>query len=209
MIKKLKLDFKNSNCIDNFYSQSGQDLFVLSCLDGKTDGIFLDLGCRHPIEINNTFLLENKFNWKGISFDIDKQMIDLFSCRKTFSRCHDARKVDFNELYSLFNTKHFDYLSLDLEPASVTDECLQNIPFKDIEFSLITYEHDFYRFGEKYRTNSRNLLNSYGYLRICSDVSNNEMVYEDWYYNPKYISYDKIKFLESHEKQDWQKILFQ
>jgi len=52
-----KINFKNYENINNNYSQAGQDLFVLMCLDGKENGTFLDLGCHHPSNINNTYLL--------------------------------------------------------------------------------------------------------------------------------------------------------
>jgi FkbM family methyltransferase len=48
------------------FSQCDQDLFVLEVLDGKTDGYFLDSGASDGIRASNTYLLETKFQWKGI-----------------------------------------------------------------------------------------------------------------------------------------------
>lgn len=210
---KIKLQFNNIDLIEEYYSQAAQDIFVLSCLDGKTNGTYLDLGCRHPIEINNTFLLETKFNWKGVSVDIDEYYIRQHKIRDNVSLCLDATKLDFKKIIELLGTNHIDYLSLDLEPADITDKCLKSIPFKEIEFSLITYEHDEYRFGENYKLESRKLLESYGYKRINSSIANFDddgilYPYEDWYYNPKYVSYDRIKCLISKDYSTWKEILF-
>ena len=44
------------------YSQASQDLFVLKTLHYKRNKTFLDIGPR-----SNTFLLENKYDWTGIT----------------------------------------------------------------------------------------------------------------------------------------------
>lgn len=212
--ENLKLKFKGYESIknmyrsiNNIYSQSGQDLFVLSCLDGKREGTFLELGCHHPYIGSNSYFLESEFNWSGISVDINQQMISLHNERKNKKICCDATKLNFYEIYDLNNLVHIDYLSIDLEPASITYQSLENIPLEKIEFSIITYEHDLYRFGDIWKNKSRNLLEKYGYKRIASDVLDHENPYEDWYFNPKYISYEKIKVLES-ESVDWSKTIF-
>lgn len=188
------------------YSQAGQDIFVVDCLNHKRNGIFLDLGCSDPITINNTYLLETQYGWKGLSVDIDKSMIDKYTDRNTHAWCVDARKLDFDKLIEICTDK-IDYLSLDLEPPAETFACLQTIPFDRIDFSIITYEHDFYRCGDEYRTKSRKLLTEYGYKIICADVlSFDNIIFEDWYYNPKYIDYNNIRHFES-EGEKWQVIL--
>jgi hypothetical protein len=184
----LVLPFANSDEVDGYYSQQAQDLFVLSCLNGKENGVYLDLGCNLPERINNTYLLESKFNWTGLSVDVDKNCTDAFKTRKSKVLCQDATTLDYNTVINLVGTNKIDYLSLDLEPADITYKCLENIPFNSVEFSVITYEHDFYRFGDTYRANSRALLKSKGYEILCVDVTSDEgCIYEDWYYNPKYI----------------------
>jgi len=207
LTKKLKLDFNKSNTLTSNYGQASQDLFVLMCLNGKENGTFLDLGCHHPTSINNTYLLESEFNWNGVSIDIDGDMTRLYDIRKTKVYTEDCTKVDFEKIKKDFPSNHIDYLSLDLEPASITFECLKNIPLNEIEFSVITYEHDKYRFGNQYRDASRKLLESFGYVLICSDVKCSNSEYEDWYYNPKYVSYERIKDLES-QSLNWEDIVF-
>ena len=52
--------------MDQYYGQAQQDKFVLNMLNHKKDGLFLEIGSSHPIEFSNTFLLEKKYNWRGI-----------------------------------------------------------------------------------------------------------------------------------------------
>ena len=49
-------------------SKSGlrQDLFVLSELDFKSEGFFVEFGATNGIDGSNTYLLEKKFGWNGI-----------------------------------------------------------------------------------------------------------------------------------------------
>lgn len=188
-----------------FCSQAGQDLFVLGCLNNKLRGTFLDLGCGDPVYINNTYLLEKKFRWTGLSIDIDKKETDKYNIRNTICWNADCIKLDFDKIIDTC-TSRIDYLSLDLEPASTTYDCLATIPFNKIEFSVITYEHDSYRFGPEYKNKSRELLSANGYKMICSDVKYDNNIYEDWYYNPKYVNYNKIQMFESDLK-NWSDIL--
>lgn len=50
----------------NSKSQIKQDLFVLSELNFKTDGFFVEFGATDGVSLSNTYLLEKEFNWKGI-----------------------------------------------------------------------------------------------------------------------------------------------
>jgi FkbM family methyltransferase len=47
-------------------SQLGQDLFVLSELQLKHNGFFVEFGATNGLNISNTYLLETEFSWKGI-----------------------------------------------------------------------------------------------------------------------------------------------
>lgn len=200
-----KINFNGYDDIKNFYSQAGQDLFVLQCLDGKRDGTYLELGCNDPVRENNTILLEQSFNWSGLSIDIDPNYIDMWSVRKNPAICRDAQALDYSEILTHYDSVHIDYLSLDLDyPATL--HCLESIPLDEIAFSVITYEHEVYSAGTSHRHQSRKILESFGYKIICSDVSNLGNAYEDWYYNPIYIDFDRIKNLES-VNAEWSDIL--
>jgi FkbM family methyltransferase len=47
-------------------SQLHQDLFVLSQLNFKTNGYFVEFGATNGITLSNTYLLEKRYNWSGI-----------------------------------------------------------------------------------------------------------------------------------------------
>jgi FkbM family methyltransferase len=47
-------------------SQYRQDLFVLTQLNFKTEGYFVEFGATNGIDISNTYLLEKRFGWTGI-----------------------------------------------------------------------------------------------------------------------------------------------
>jgi FkbM family methyltransferase len=47
-------------------SQLRQDLFVLSELDFKTNGFFVEFGATNGVTLSNTHLLETRFGWTGI-----------------------------------------------------------------------------------------------------------------------------------------------
>lgn len=47
-------------------SQIRQDLFVLCATNFKRDGFFVEFGATDGISLNNSYLLETEFSWKGI-----------------------------------------------------------------------------------------------------------------------------------------------
>ena len=49
---RLRYKFPGSEKISENYSQSMQDLFVLSMLDGKKDGVYVEIGADKPVVIN-------------------------------------------------------------------------------------------------------------------------------------------------------------
>lgn len=50
----------------NRKAQHLQDLFVLAELDYKSNGFFVEFGATDGVSINNTWLLEKLFGWRGI-----------------------------------------------------------------------------------------------------------------------------------------------
>lgn len=51
---------------DKSKSQIKQDLFVLSELNFKRGGFFVEFGATNGIDLSNTYLLEKEFGWDGI-----------------------------------------------------------------------------------------------------------------------------------------------
>ena len=57
-------------------------------------GVFIDLGCNHPIKFNNTYLLYKR-GWRGINIDLDQKSIEEFN---------KIREKDYN-VQSLVSSK--------------------------------------------------------------------------------------------------------
>ena len=63
------------------YSMHGEDLVVEKYFKDVVNGFYVDLGCYHPVQNNNTMLLYQK-GWRGINIDISEFTIKLFNfCR--------------------------------------------------------------------------------------------------------------------------------
>ena len=89
----MKSFFKNLKIIHNLYvknkcyfkrksySQDGEDKILEEIFKNKNVGVYVDVGCYHPIELSNTALLYNK-GWNGINIDISEYSIELFNFLK-------------------------------------------------------------------------------------------------------------------------------
>ena len=53
------------------YSMIGEDLFVDWFFKKKKIGFYVDVGCYHPLQLSNTYLLYKR-GWSGINIDLDK-----------------------------------------------------------------------------------------------------------------------------------------
>ena len=63
------------------YSMHGEDLVIQKYFKDLKNGFYVDLGCYHPIQYNNTLLLYQN-GWTGINIDINNFSIKLFNhCR--------------------------------------------------------------------------------------------------------------------------------
>ena len=63
-------------------SQIRQDLFVISELNLKQNGYFVEFGATNGVDLSNTFLLEKEFNWSGILAEPAKHwQVDLANNR--------------------------------------------------------------------------------------------------------------------------------
>ena len=190
--KKLRYEFKNYEIIDKNYSQVFQDIFVLSTLDGKTNGTFLEIGGGRPFYGNNTALLEEKFNWNGISIEFNKTNVEQYNKERPNTRVlmEDALDINYSNLISQnYDSKIIDYLQLDIDPCNNTYQALNLIPFDEYQFRVITYEHDFYIDDTKsYKEKSRELLKSKGYVLVVDEVSpDGKSSFEDWWVHPDLV----------------------
>jgi len=172
------------------FSQAGQDKFVLTMLKKKKYGKYIEIGAFDPIDISNTYVLEKEYKWEGFSLDIDENSQQKFNqIRKNKCLCADGTKFNYeNQIKKIWgDIKRIDYLQIDCEPAETTYKCLCALPLDKIRFSVITFETDYYAYGEEIRKLSRKKLIDYGYKLIASDVCNDTHPFEDWYVDPDYV----------------------
>jgi hypothetical protein len=193
----LRFKFIGSELIKKNYSQIYQDMFILSMLNGKRNGTFLEIGGATPYHGNNTALLEEQFGWEGVSIEYNPDFVTQYSdARKTKVLCADALTVDYKKLLQEnFDNTVIDYLQLDIEPSKNTYECMLKIPFDEYKFAVITYEHDYYvDVTRLYREKSRKFLQSKGYMLVVNDLSPDGVSnFEDWWIHPDLIDKEIIK----------------
>lgn len=195
----LKIKFNGHDLIKENFSEAFQDIFVLSLLNGKKNGTYLEIGAGHPIHGNNTFLLESVFDWSGAALDIDQNFVNSYNdIRKNKCFCKDAKLINYNKfLPGLGFSKTIDYLQIDCEPVEDTYQVLLTLPFDNYKFSIITYEHDYYCDATKsFQQKSTQYLESYGYVKVLNNISpDNHRSYEDWWIHPEIIepeNYEKL-----------------
>lgn len=172
--------------VEKNYSRHFQDMFVLSVLDGKRNGTFIEIGSGDPYKFNNTALLEDTFGWNGLSIDNDEKFCYQHSRkRKSQILCAEAQGLDYDLLFKMNCVeKHTDFLRINAEQASI--EALKKIPFNKYEFMVLQFQHNSCWWGPEFRKESREILRNLGYICLVPDVAVNEKDnYEDWWVHPQ------------------------
>jgi len=186
---RYKFKFDGIENIEKNYSRHFQDMFVLSVLNGKRNGTFVEIGSGHPELFNNTLLLEKDFGWKGISIDNSERMCHIFSrTRSTNVILADGAAVDYGVLFKQnCIEQNIDFLRINAEKASL--EVLKRIPFDKHEFATIQFQHNSCWWGNEFKEESRKILSKIGYVLFVPDVAVNESnSYEDWWVHPTLIN---------------------
>jgi hypothetical protein len=192
-----------------YNGQVHQDEFVLKILKEKRDGYFIELGSSGPIVMNNTYLLETAYNWKGIMVDIkDDFLLDYKNHRpNSIHIINDASQIDY---MNLFETHHvpleIDYLQIDLEVGDdstiKTLEKLDAEIFDNYKFATVTFEHDTYAVPEwDTRIRSRNIFKNRGYVCVFEDINIDNKPFEDWYVHPDLVDMNYVnRLIENNTK---------
>jgi hypothetical protein len=188
--------------------QAFQDLFAYQ-LTKKNNGTFLEIGSNEPIYCNNTFLLENEFNWRGVMVEYNSMFYDSYKKLRPNSihLISDARSVNYREILDANNFPiNMDYLQVDLDVnnKSTLDvlSLLDNTVFDKYKFATITFEHDIYT-GDYFNTReiSRKIFADRGYVLMFPDVSvffeGRYCEFEDWYVHPDLVDAKVIEMLRS------------
>lgn len=165
------------------YSQAGQDLFGLYMLHKKSlPKTYLDIGCHHPTQFNNSYLLE-QYGWKGLSIDKESFYYEFTQHRENPFYQADVTTIDWDTTLRrlpFYNTNIIDFLSFDVDDA--TRDAFLHFPFDKVRFHAICIEHDSYRVGNELKEMIRTKLTELGYTLVCADVVvSGYGEFEDWW----------------------------
>ncbi len=193
--------------VHNSYSQAGQDIWVYRELfRKKRRGYFVDLGSADGLSLNNTFLLEARYKWKGICIEANPDYFsELVKIRKALciNVCIDEvkRNVLFkkdgltSKIYlkdaSFKDTQNLGNEYLELKSDTLVDVFKENHVPKiidylsvDIEgaeyFAFKNFPFNEYRFNcitiERPNNELRDILKSAGYI-IIKEIPNLDVYY--------------------------------
>lgn len=208
---RLRVKFETADSIEQNYSQSLQDIFTLSVLNGKKNGTYLEIGGDDGISINNTYLLESQYDWTGLAFEwLEPGWNRYVSKRKNPCLCEDATKADYAKLFVDYKfPNQIDFLQVDIEPAQQTLDSLKAIPHDDYRFSVICFETAIYLGEDSHVQNEQiDLLESLGYVMVAKNVSNlGGDPFEDWWVDPTAVDMERLapyidmNFTDDREKR--------
>ena len=197
---KCKFDFKGLDALEKNYSDLWQDMFVLAVLDGKEKGTYVEIGAAEPFWMSNTAILEQNYNWTGISFELEYGKVQRFNDeRKNPCYTSNALLVDYKSILDRAGLLGVvDYLSIDIEPPENTLQALKRLPHDKVKFRVITFEHDLYTGGQasNVRTESRRFLKELGYHMVVNDVGLDGKSVEDWWIHPELVDMNRIAMLQ-------------
>ena len=193
-----------------YLGQANQDKFVLMILKEKNNGYFLEIGSNHPVNINNTYILETKYNWKGIMIEYNSNFLPLYKQYRPNSIhiIHDATTIDYKTMFETNNMpSSIDYLQIDLEANNgstiQTLQKLDNTIFDKYKFATVTFEHDIYHsIVDNTRLQSRDIFKKRGYICVFEDINNKgKNPYEDWYVHPDLVDITYVNKLIEYNKK--------
>lgn len=196
----------------NDYKGQGQDKFILNILNFKKKGIFIELGSGHPIEANNTYILEKKYDWTGIMIESNEKFLNLYKKHRknSIQIINDATKINYLKLFDDNNLpSNIDYLQIDLVAGTgVTLEALNKLDeeiFDKYTFSVVTFEHDVYNNKTNTREKSREIFSKRGYICVFQDISfkgkHTYYPFEDWYVHPDLVNMNYVNDLIENNKK--------
>jgi FkbM family methyltransferase len=191
-----------------FYSQAGQDEWIVDFFQSKKNGFFLDVGANDGININNTYFLEKELGWNGICIEADPNIFkNLIVNRKcsciNVAISNDSKRIHFlpdglsgrefdsptsikihtktlKEVLDGNNSpKIIDYLSLDIEGMEL--KALEGFPFDEYKIITLTVEHNLYLGKKEYKEKIKKFLEIRGYLLYKENVESEGLPFEDWY----------------------------
>jgi len=143
------------------YSISNVDLVIDRMFASLNNGIYVDVGCNHPIKFNNTYLLYKR-GWSGINIDFDSKSIKEF--KKYRPRDYNVKKIvsndeEMKDIYIYHERSAINTLSKDLvdyrknKPKKILKarsttlgRIINESPFKEKKINLLSIDIENHEF---------------------------------------------------------------
>jgi hypothetical protein len=81
------------------HNKTQQEQFIIDILGKKKNGYYVELGAAHYSNGNNTFLLEQEYDWTGVSFEIVDSMRDEFNANRKNPCMGDALSFNYVDYF--------------------------------------------------------------------------------------------------------------
>ncbi|MEM7739403.1 MAG: FkbM family methyltransferase [Pseudomonadota bacterium] len=94
-----------------YASQHGQDRYLAEAvMEGATTGVFVDIGCNHPVQGSNSWFFEQQ-GWTGYAFDPIQRFADLWREKRSTPFINAAvaetvDKLEFVEFEARYGWEH-------------------------------------------------------------------------------------------------------
>jgi FkbM family methyltransferase len=85
------------------YSQHDEELVIRDFFQDQRRGVFLDVGCGHPIQASNTYYLEKDLGWTGIAVDGLPEMAAKWRRNRLASRFFNFIVTDHADTMEIFH----------------------------------------------------------------------------------------------------------
>ena len=165
------------------FSISSVDLILDRIFSNFKDGIYLDIGCNHPIKYNNTYLLFKK-GWKGINVDLDSDSIKQFNLMRrndhNVNELITSKDNEEKDLYFYHRRSAINTISKDLaekrqtKPINIKklkglsiNTIIEESPFKNKKINLLSIDIENYEYEALKEFN----FNKYNIDVIVSEVT--------------------------------------
>lgn len=98
------------------FSKSGDDIQLFKLINATSPGVYVDIGCWHPIKASNTYFFYLR-GWKGLCIDPNPELKILYEkFRPTDDFVNSAVGEDFKNLkYYMLEEQYSSMNTLDLE----------------------------------------------------------------------------------------------
>ena len=195
LLNCMRHQFPGLDSIKENYSQSWQDMFVLTMHNGLRNGTYLELGASEPSYMNNTCLLE-QFGWTGPSIDFRSELKPDWDVERPTANflLDNILDLDFSQLLANM-PQQIDYLQVDLDETASLG-ALKRLPHDGYRFSVITFETDVFAGNQHIQQQAQTFLQDLGYQLLIKNVAVKNYptstweAFEDWYIDPTIIDPD-------------------